>query len=113
MAKNSKLYGYKAVEKYLDGLYASGNEVDYYIIEGVLVDSYIINHGHCIEVFKETYINAWESGLTRHIYRKKVPTGIIEWLLAEREDYQKEYGCFNYTIESAIDDCKDFNARNM
>ena len=71
MARNTRIYGPEAVEKYIteQGLWDSLE-----IITGCLLDTYIIYHGNnVIEVLEEKYLNEWSSAYIRHIYRKGLP----------------------------------------
>lgn len=80
----AKIYDYKVVEDYI-------SKIDMWesteIIEGVLVDTYIIFHpNNVVEVFEETYLNCWSSGLTRHIYKNGLPK---KWAVALEEEYKR------------------------
>lgn len=92
MARNTKLYGLKAVEDYIDKNYDFENIVDIDVLEGGLIDTYILYHGcGIVEVFEETYLNEWSSAYVRHIYRKGLPKRFVEALEErEREELERE-----------------------
>lgn len=71
MARNTRLYGLEPVTKYIR---ECDTVADMDVIEGCLLDTYILYH-ECgvIEIFEETYLNEWSSAYTRHIYRKGLP----------------------------------------
>ena len=77
MAKNIKRYTLEAVNNYMAGL----GEIALDVIEGCLLDNYIIYHdGGIIEVFEEKYLNEWSSCYIRHIYRKGLPKRFVDML---------------------------------
>lgn len=77
-----KLYSRDSVERYItkNRLWDSVE-----IIEGCLIDSYVIYHESVIETFEESYINEWSSGLERHIYREGLPKRISDAINAMYE----------------------------
>lgn len=67
-------YTYKVVEDYITNYDLWENTE---VIEGSLLDNYVIYHANGItEVFEEIYLNEWGSALIRHIYRKHIPKRI-------------------------------------
>lgn len=85
--KRKKRYGYHTVMAYIEDLVDPCID----IIEGSLLDTYIIYHSEdLIEVFEETYVNAWSSDYTRHIYKKGLPARFIK-ALEEQEAYYNEH----------------------
>ena len=69
MARN--VYGFEAVNRYMENC---NTVIDIDVIEGCLLDTFILYHENGVEeVFEETYLNEWSSGYTRHIYRKGLP----------------------------------------
>lgn len=65
-----RLYSASAVENYLE----KNNLFIDDIIEGCLLDTYILYHAdNCIEVFEAIATGAWSSAYARHIYRKGLP----------------------------------------
>ena len=64
MARNKRIYDPKAVYEYINTITDDHPEM-LDIIEGSLVDTYILYHdGGVTEVWEETYLNEWSSGLT-------------------------------------------------
>ena len=84
MARNKKHYSLTTVDNYItnNNLWENTD-----IITGSLIDTYIIYHGFCIEVFEETYVNPWASDYVRHIYRKGLPQRFLTQL---DEELQRE-----------------------
>ena len=76
--KRQKLYDVKSVWEYI-------KQYEYMdVIEGSLIDTYILYHdGGITEVWEETYLNEWSSAYVRHIYRKGLPARFIEALEAQ------------------------------
>ena len=110
-----KYYTLAAVENYISTL------ADREILEipGTLLDTYIINHGHIIEILEVKGLNEWSSAYTRHIYRKRVPKRFIEWLEREIDEIIIDKGkddfvqcCINHFeyIKSILE---DFNNREV
>ena len=63
------------------------NDTPMDIIEGTLIDTYIIYHSeNLIEVFEETYETSQSSVYVRHIYRKGLPKRFTK-ALEEQEEY--------------------------
>ena len=91
-----KLYTWAAVEHYLSTL------ADREILEipGTLLDTYIINHGYAIEILEVKVLNSWSSAYTRHIYRKRVPKRLIEWIDGEIDELIVDKGKDDF-----IDNC--------
>lgn len=78
--RRQKLYDPKAVWDYIRTV----GETDLDVIEGSLIDTYILYHdGGVTEVWEETYLNEWSSAYIRHIYRKGLPARFIEALEAQ------------------------------
>ena len=75
MAKNTKIFSYEAVTRYMENC---NTIVDIDVIEGCLLDTFVLYHESGIEeVFEEAYLNEWSSGYARHIYRKGLPKRFI------------------------------------
>ena len=71
MAKNSKVYAYDTVNRYMENC---DTIIDIDVIAGCLLDTFILYHESGVEeVFEEAYLNEWSSGYVRHIYRKGLP----------------------------------------
>lgn len=71
MAKNVYTYSLGQVESYMS-MCRGIEHVD--VIEGALLDTYIIHHECGVtEVFEVVCRNEWSSAYVRHIYRKRVP----------------------------------------
>lgn len=84
MKRQPKLYSLTALQDYLKKV---ETVTDMEIIEGCLLDNYILWHGEdIIEIFEEVATTCWTSGYARHIYRKGLPK---KWLaiLEENEEY--------------------------
>ena len=83
--KNMKKYDPQAVMEYINTL-----DVEMDILEGCLLDTYILYHAEdLIEVWEETYLNEWSSAYIRHIYRAGLPA-VFEEALEEQERYYEE-----------------------
>ena len=68
MKQNRKKYEPQSVWDYIEQI---ADKVSIDIIEGSLIDTYILYHAeNLIEVFEETYQNCWSSVYIRHIYKK-------------------------------------------
>lgn len=63
-------YTLTAVTNYLDSLPL---DVMLYTLPGVLLDTYIIDHGAAIEILQERYMTSNSSAYIRHVYRKRIP----------------------------------------
>ena len=75
MARNTKTYSFEAVNHYMENCTTI---IDISVIEGCLLDTFILYHENGIEeVFEETYLNEWSSGYARHIYRKGLPKRFV------------------------------------
>ena len=86
MARNTKRYTLEAVNNYMSTLEAINLDV----IEGCLIDTYIIYHDcGIVEVFEEKYLNEWSSCYIRHIYRKGLPKRFVDML--EEQDMRELY----------------------
>lgn len=75
--KNQTVYTLEAVYEYLDNL---PETAEVFQIPGSLADHFIIFHGFAVEVFNEKYINPWASGIVRHVYRKRIPASVYEFI---------------------------------
>lgn len=66
--KRQKLYDVKAVWDYITQF----EDMD--VIEGCLIDTYVIYHdGGVVEIWEETPLNEWSSAYVRHVYKKGLP----------------------------------------
>lgn len=90
MARNTRLYGLDTVEEYIRNCETIA---DMDIIEGALIDTYILYHDfdgvEVVEVFEDKYLNEWSSAYIRHIYRKGLPKRFIEAL--EEQERERDY----------------------
>lgn len=83
MKKHQKKYDPKSVWEYVNQINA---EMD--ILEGSLIDTYILYHdGGVIEVWEETYLNEWSSAYIRHIYKAGLPARFEEALEAQEREF--------------------------
>lgn len=73
------IYSYKAVDAYLNTL---PENTLVFMIPGSLVDNYIVFHEHAaaVEFFNEKYLNPWASGIARHVYRKRIPGKLFDFI---------------------------------
>lgn len=93
-----KYYAYEAVMDYVNKETDKGNEV--FVIGGCLLDSYVVIHHNMVEILKETYVNAWQSTYTRHVYRKRVPEWLFDFVgAAVGEDGEYLQDCIRTMIE--------------
>ena len=87
------IYNYKEVEKILDEI-KGFDIIDYEIIEGSLLDSYLIylsdlNNDYQYCLFVETYLNCWSSGLKLvFIKDDEELKNNYEWIV---NDIEKQY----------------------
>ena len=87
MGRNTNLYGLDVVENYIR---ECDTIMDMDIIEGALIDTYILYHDcGVIEVFEDKYLNEWSSAYIRHIYRKGLPKRFTEAL--EEQERERAY----------------------
>lgn len=92
MTNSRRLYSAAAVSNYLGQL----ENADIYTLPGCLADNYIIFHYDAagepaaVEVLKEMYLNHWESGTARNLYRARVPQTIIDFVLSYVTSYDDE-----------------------
>ena len=87
MARNTRLYGLDTVEEYIRNCETIA---DMEVIEGALIDTYILYHDFgVVEVFEDKYLNEWSSAYIRHIYRKGLPKRFIEAL--EEQERERDY----------------------
>ena len=84
MAKNTRKYDPQAVWDYINTITGGDHPEMIDVIEGTLIDTYILYHdGGITEVWEETYLNEWSGAYVRHIYRKGLPARFIEALEAQ------------------------------
>ena len=74
------LYSIDAVNEYVSSLWGKNGVEAIFTVAGCLCDSYVIDHGHAVEVLQECYLNEWSSAYVRHVYRKRVPRVVIDWI---------------------------------
>lgn len=77
-----KYYDCKAVENYISNLNVNDEML---AVPEALIDTYFINHGNTIEIFKVRALDTWQSVYTRHIFKKRVPKWAIDYLNAYSE----------------------------
>lgn len=83
--RKQKLYDPASVMEYVNTVCA-----DLDVIEGSLIDTYILYHdGGITEVWEETYLNEWSSAYVRHIYKAGLPARFVR-MIEEQERYYEE-----------------------
>ena len=85
MNRIQKRYNPQAVWDYVE----EHNDLPIDILDGSLIDTYIIYHPTFTEVFEEVFETCWSSAYIRHIY-KKLPQRFIK-ALEEPEQYYNEH----------------------
>ena len=89
MARNKRIYDPMAVYEYINTITDDHPEM-LDIIEGSLIDTYILYHdGGVTEVWEETYFNEWSSAYVRHIYRAGLPARFTEALESQEREYEE------------------------
>lgn len=89
--RRQKKYDPTSVWEYINTITGEDRPEMIDVIEGSLIDTYILYHDNgVIEVWEETYLNEWSSAYIRHIYKAGLPARFEEALEEQERRYTEE-----------------------